>query len=323
MKIELLDKIQVSSLLPMQECIPLMEKAFLSLEKGEGLQPLRNIMWLPDKTGALGMMPGYSAELNVMGVKMLSVFPQNKKHGLSSHQGVVILFETKTGKPLCMLDADEITAIRTAACSAVATKLLSVKNVDTLAILGSGTQAFRHLEAMLLVRDINHIFLWSRNKINAQKLADLAAEKLNVQSSVMENAQEAVKEADIICTVTASATPVLLGKWIKDGAHINAVGSCTPHTRELDTEAVVKSRIFTDSYESLFNEAGDFLIPKKEGALDETHVLGEIGEVLAGKKTGRLNNSEITLFKSLGISMEDIYAGHYIFSKHQQKNKIS
>jgi ornithine cyclodeaminase len=270
-------------------------------------------MWLPDKRGLLGMMPGYASSLGVMGVKLISVFHGNHKENLPSHQGVVILFDDKHGTPLMIFDAGEITAIRTAAASAVATKLLSREDSSTLAVIGSGEQARRHIEAMLCVRKIDSIRCWSRTEENANALCENISGRFNVAFNVCSTVREAVSKADIICTVTSSKEPVLFGEWIAKGTHINAVGSSTPHARELDTTAILNAELFTDCYESLFNEAGDFLIPKKEGAIVDEYVRGEIGEVLIGKKTGRTNNDAITIFKSLGIASEDLFAACHIY----------
>jgi alanine dehydrogenase len=308
-------KERIASLLPMNECIDVMENMFRSLAAGECLQPLRNIMLLPDHSGVLGMMPGYAGKLGVIGIKAITVFHANSESGLPSHQGVVILFDAKHGQPLMLFDALEITAIRTAAASAVATKFLSVKNSSTLAIIGSGEQAKRHVEAIGLVRNIGQINIWSRNHPNAKALADQIISKHNIPVKVTATVQEAVINADIICTVTASKEPVVSGEWIAAGTHINAVGSSVPSARELDTATILKSKLFTDRYESLFKEAGDFLIPKNEGAVTDEHVIAEIGEVVSGIKKGREHDNEITVFKSLGIAAEDIFSAFHIYQK--------
>jgi len=260
------------------------------------------------------MMPGYAGSLDVMGIKVITVFHANSEAGLPSHQGIVMLFDAKHGQPLMLFDALEITAIRTAAASAVATKLLSKKDASTLAIIGSGEQAQRHIESMMLVRNIKQINAWSRKEENAKKLEKVSVQH-HIPVQIFKNVREAVEHADIICTVTASKEPVIKGEWFSAGAHINAVGSSTPMARELDTAAIVRSKLFVDRYESIFNEAGDFLIPKKEGVITDDHVKAEIGEVLAGTKKGRENNEEITVFKSLGIAAEDIFSAHHIYQK--------
>lgn len=307
-----LDRKSVAALLPMDDCITVMEQTFRSLAAGNTLQPLRSLMWLPDKSGILGMMPGYAKTPNILGIKVITIFHANGALGLPSHQGVVMLFDAKQGTPLLILDAAEITAIRTAATSALATKLLARPDAAHLAILGTGEQAERHIQAISLVRTIDRITIWGRNNDHAETLA-----RKFKNTQIAPTAKEAVSDADIICTVTASREPILFGEWIPEGAHINAVGSCTPATRELDTAAVLRSRLFTDRYESLFNEAGEFLIPKKEGFLTETDTQAELGELLTGTKEGRKNAAEITLFKSLGIAAEDLFSAHHIFEKLQ------
>jgi alanine dehydrogenase len=261
------------------------------------------------------MMPGFAEALGVMGIKVISVFHANRNEGLPSHQGVVILFDAKHGQPLMIFDAAEITAIRTAAASAVATRLLSRQDSASLAIIGSGEQAQRHIESMSLVRKITQVNIWSRNEDHSTELVRKLSRKSSFAVTVKKSAQDAVKNADIICTVTSSSQPVINGDWVSKGAHINAVGSSTAVARELDTVTVVRSRLFTDCYDSLFNEAGDFLIPKKEGAVTENQVKGEVGEVLLGKKKGRESDDDITIFKSLGIAAEDIFSAWHIYQK--------
>ncbi len=310
-----INKEKIAELLPMKECIDVMEQMFYSLAKGECIQPLRSLMWLPGKKGLLGMMPGHAENLGTMGIKVISVFHGNNEKGYPSHQGVVILFDAKHGRPLMLFDATEITAIRTAAASALATRLLSRQNSELLAIIGSGEQAQRHIESILLVRKINQINLWSRNEKNALNLVEKISNKYNIPIHVKKNSREALKEADIICTVTSSQQPVVMGEWIAEGAHINAVGSSTNFARELDTLAIQQSKLFTDCYESLFNEGGDFLIPQQEGKVTKSIVKGELGEVLLGTKKGRENEKDITIFKSLGIAAEDIFSAWHIYQK--------
>ena len=308
-------KNEVASLLPMRECIEVMEYTFRALANGECLQPLRSIMWLPDKTGLLGMMPGYAAGPGVMGIKLITVFHANKDSGYPSHQGIVALFDAKHGQPLMLFDATEITAIRTAAVSALATRVLSREVSERLAIIGAGEQAQRHVESILLVRKIKQIRIWNRNEANAEALGKKIKSQHSIDVQITKTAQQAVEESDIICTVTASPKPLLMGDWISGGSHINAVGSSTPFSRELDTSAIVRGALFTDRYESLFKEAGDFLIPKEEGAISDDHVKAELGEVLNGSKKGRVSNEQITIFKSLGIAIEDIFSAWHIYRK--------
>jgi ornithine cyclodeaminase len=213
------------------------------------------------------------------------------------------------------MDATEITAIRTAAVSGVATRLLAREGAGDLAVLGSGTQAKTHLEAMLLCRKIHRVRVWSRNPDNGRRFAERESKRHSIRVELMPTVQAAVQGADIICTTTSSPDPILLGNYLSPGCHINAVGSSIPFARELNTEAVVKSRLFVDRRESTVNEAGDFLIPKKEGAIGDSHIQGEIGEILLGKVKGRKSQEEITLFKSLGLAVEDLASADHVYKK--------
>ncbi|HEY4108803.1 ornithine cyclodeaminase family protein [Puia sp.] len=307
-----IDKQSISTHLPMAECIPVMESMFRALAAGQVLQPLRTLMWLPDKTGLLGMMPAHASDSNIIGVKLITIFHKNDPSLYPSHQGVIILFDGNNGTPLMLFDTEEITAIRTAAASAVATNLLANKAASTLAILGTGEQAQRHIESISLVRPIKTIRLWGRDK---QKAEQLKRSNPNTNIVLTDTPQQAVANADIICTVTAATQPILNGNWISPGAHLNVIGSCTPNAREVDTDTITRANLFTDRYESLFNEAGDFLIPKKEGHITESDVRGEIGEVLTATKPGRRHPTDITLFKSLGIAAEDLYSAYHIYKK--------
>jgi ornithine cyclodeaminase len=315
MEILIVNQTDVPALLPMGECVDVMAEALAGLARGEVLMPLRSVMWLPERVGALGMMPAYAGDRNVMGLKVISVFPGNHGTEFDSHQGAIMLFETQNGRPLAIVDATSVTAIRTAAVSGVATRLLAREDAGDLAILGSGTQARAHLDAMRLVRSIRHVRVWSRNPEHAAAFARREGERYGMTIETSATAQRAVDRADLICTTTSSAEPVLKGEWIAPGAHINAVGSSVPFARELDTTAVVRSRLFVDRRESTTNEAGDFLFPKKEGAIGDDHIRGEIGQVLIGRVPGRRSADEITLFKSLGLAIEDVASAHHIYTK--------
>jgi ornithine cyclodeaminase len=306
---------EVQKWLPMHECVDVMADVFKMLARSKAVNPLRSIMWLPDKTGLIGMMPAFLEDSQVMGLKAISVFPGNHATEYDSHQGTVILFETQNGRLLAMMDAGKITAIRTAAVSGVATRLLASTDAENLAILGSGVQAAAHLDAMRAVRNIRRVRVWSRNLDHAQSFARRESARFSLSIEAAESAEGAVEGADIICTVTSSTDPILKGDWIAPGTHINAVGSSVPFARELDTAAVVKSKLFVDRRESTLNEAGDFLFPQKEGVIDDAHILGEIGDILLGSVNGRQSSNDITLFKSLGLAVEDVAAAHFIYQK--------
>jgi ornithine cyclodeaminase len=310
----------VRALLPMSRCIDLMADALLALARGEAAVPLRSALWLPDRSGLLGTMPAHYAPSGVMGLKAVSVMPGNHGSPWDAHQGGVLLFETTHGRPLALVDASAITAIRTAAVSAVATRALARPDACNLAILGSGVQATTHLEAMLAVRDIEHVRVWSRTHDRAAAFAT-AARQRGLTVDVAATAHDAVRGADIICTTTSSRHPVLLGEWLAPGMHINAVGSSVRTARELDATAVARSRLIVDRRESALAESGDFLLARAEGAVADLHIVGELGDVLAGQVTGRLTPHDITLFESLGLGVEDVAAAWFVQSAAREQGR--
>jgi ornithine cyclodeaminase len=315
MSLLVLKKSDVESLLSMEKCIELMSDALASLARGEVVLPLRPVIRIPDSHNAFGVMPAYSASLKAIGAKLISVFPDNHGSRLDSHQGAVALFDGTNGSLLSLMEAGSITAIRTAAVSGVATKLLARKDAGTVAILGSGAQGRTHIDAMMAVRPFTRVIVWSRNPAHAHALIEAAAKAHNVTFEVSGTAAAAVANADVVCTVTASRAPVLEGAWLRDGTHINAVGASLPNVRELDTAAVTRSRVFVDRRESATNEAGELLIPMKEGAFAATDIVAEIGELLIGTAKGRRTDHEITLFKSLGIAVEDLACAHWLYER--------
>ncbi len=306
---------EIADLLSMADCIRLMRDAFEALAKGDVVLPLRPVMKLPDRRGVLAMMPGYVANPETIAAKVITFLPGNLDTPYDAHQGAVLVFDPKHGRLVGLLDASEITAIRTAAASAVATDLLARPDAGDLALIGSGVQAHRHLDAMRVVRNIKRVRVWSRTPEHARRFAHRESQRLMIEIEEAATAEEAVRNADIVCTTTTALDPVVSGEWISDGAHINAVGSCAPTARELDTSAVARSQMFVDWRESTLNEAGDFLIPKQEGAIDDSHIVGEIGEILLGSVDGRSHPSQVTLFKSLGIAIQDAVVAHHVLQK--------
>ncbi|MAS36058.1 MAG: ornithine cyclodeaminase [Anaerolineaceae bacterium] len=313
MEIRVINAAQVRHLLPMAGCIDAMEEALKALARGEAENPLRSMVWLPDKRGLLVSMPSVMGE--AMGIKVISVMPENHGTAYDSHMGAVLLFETKHGQPLALIDASEITAIRTAAVSGVATRLLAREDASDLAILGTGVQADSHLEAMLAVRKVRQVRVWSRSAVHRETFAARAAERYRVTVTPVVSAQEAVQHADIICTTTSSNEPVLYGEWLSAGAHLNVVGASVPTAREVDSDAMRKASLFVDRRESTLNEAGDFLIPKREGLIGDDHIRAELGDILLGNHAGRTAPEEITLFKSLGLAVEDLASAQYIYQQ--------
>jgi ornithine cyclodeaminase len=315
MEVLIANQEEVPRLLPMAECMDAMARVLATLADGEAILPLRQILWLPEKIGGFGLMPAALLPDKVVGLKAITFFPGNEGTELDTHQGAVLLFEAERGRLLAILDATSITAIRTAAVSGVATRLLAREDAGDLAIIGSGVQARTHLEAMTIARRIRRVRVAGKDKDRAKAFAARESARHGLRVEVAENVREAVLGADIICTATSSRDPVLSGDWISPGAHINAVGSSVPHARELDTAAVVKSRLYVDRRESTLNEAGDFLIPKKEGAVTDAHIVAELGEVLTGRAEGRRSADEVTLFKSLGLAVEDVASARHIYEK--------
>jgi len=305
---------EVRQLLSMERCIELMADALAALARGAAENPLRTVMRLPQLGAALGMMPAARSSPGTIGLKVISVFPGNRGSGYESHQGFVLLFETEHGAPFALVDAGAITAIRTAAVSGVATRLLAREDADDLAILGSGTQARTHLEAMLVVRpEVRHIRAWSPNAERLKAFATEAARAHDLPVELADSAHDAVEGAAIVCTVTASPTPVLEGDWLSPGVHVNAVGASQPNARELDAEAVRRSRLFVDRRESAIHESGDLLAAMEAGVVDEGHIVGELGDLLTGAAVGRRDATDITLFESLGLAVEDLAAAHEVW----------
>jgi ornithine cyclodeaminase/alanine dehydrogenase-like protein (mu-crystallin family) len=303
---------EVSRLLPMEECIEVMEEALAALARGEMFFPLRFVVRPPDSAGFMGLMPSYrGGERPAFGLKAINVIPDNPRlRGLDAHQGGVVLSDGESGEPLAFLNASAITEIRTAAVSAVATRALARPDVRELAVLGAGVQARSHLEAMAALGRFERARVWSRTADHASKLTQEADAPFPVEA--VGSAEEAVRGADVIVTATAATEPVLSREWVADGAHINAVGACLPHIRELDSQTVADSAFFTDRRESAEAEAGDYVLALQEGAIGPGHIRAELGEVVAGMAAGRTNGDEITIFESLGIAIEDLAAADHV-----------
>ncbi len=316
MKILVLSHAEVLELLPMKECIAVMREALIALAAGKAHQPLRTIIRPPDAKGVMGLMPAYaSGDRAAFGLKAICVFPGNPAKGLDSHQGGVLLFSAETGELLAMMNASAITAIRTAAVSGVATDLLARVDACNLALIGSGVQARSHLVAMSEVRSIKRGRIASRNLEHAQNFCEEMRPDFPFALEPAETVAEALEGADLIVTTTTAVEPIVRREWISAGAHLNLVGSSTPNTREVDSETMAAASLFVDRRESTLNEAGDYLLAAREGVIGPDHIRAEIGEVLIGEKPGRTSPDEITLFKSLGLAVEDLFAAEYLYRK--------
>jgi ornithine cyclodeaminase/alanine dehydrogenase-like protein (mu-crystallin family) len=308
----------VHDLLTLPECIPVMEEALAALARGEVHNPLRQAIRAEGAPGLLGLMPAYRGGARpYYALKEVCVFPGNPARGLDTHLGAVLLHDGETGELLAAMNAAAITAIRTAAVSAVATKLLARESAAVLAIIGSGVQARMHAEAIPLVRPIREIRMYSPSlRTKRSPTASDASSPAAVGATIAESAEACVRGADVVVTATSSREPVLRREWLGEGVHINAVGSSIAAARELDGATVAAAALFVDRRESTLHESGDYLIALREGAIGgPEHIRGELGELLTGAAAGRQSAAEITLFKSLGLAVEDLASASFLYEK--------
>ncbi len=315
MDLLVLSERDVHALLPMADCIAVMKEALSALARGDAYQPLRMVMRTPDGAGFLGLMPGHlapSTPVGGLGVKAVTVFSGNAARGMDTHQGGVLLFDPDTGRLSALMHGGAITAIRTAAVSGVATDTLARADAGELAILGAGVQARTHLSAMAAVRRLRRVRVWSRTNERARQFMAEQAQRYDIPIEAVHSPEESVRGADIVVTVTASHEPILERAWLKSGAHINAVGSSLSSAREIDSATVAAARVFVDRRESAMAEAGDLIIAAREGAFNLDRIEAELGEVLIGKHPGRRSGDELTLFKSLGLAVEDVAAAAFV-----------
>ncbi len=311
---------EVARRLTYDVAIPIVREAMIAFSRGETKQMLRSI--LPLSEGRLfGVMPGALGERSAFGAKIISVFAGNAATGRQSHQGVVVLFEAKTGAPVCVVDAGEITAIRTAAASAVATNALARADARRLALLGCGEQAATHLRAIAKVRRIERVTVWGRSREKAETFAERNSGAISgVMVDVSATVQDAVADADIICTLTAATEPILRGAWVKAGTHVNVVGSSYAGPVEIDNELVARSRFIVDSREGILRQGAEFLRAKEAGVIGDEHIAGEIGEVLAGTMEGRRSAEEVTVYKSIGHIVQDLATAWWLYSNDEARS---
>jgi ornithine cyclodeaminase/alanine dehydrogenase-like protein (mu-crystallin family) len=312
--IRFIDREEVARRLTYDVCIPLVRDAMIAFSGGETKQLLRSI--IPLAGGNLfGIMPGALGATMPFGAKLISIFPENAAQGMQSHQGVIVLFEPETGTPVSIVHAGEVTAIRTAAASAVATNALARKDAKHLAILGTGEQAATHARAIAKVRKLESIIVWGRSLERAHTLAGEMEAELRIPVTAMATVQQAVANADIVCTVTSASEPILKSEWVQPGTHINAVGSSHAGPVEIDNALVARARFFADSREGVLEQGAEFLRAKRAGLIDDTHILAEIGQVLAGTVEGRRSAEEITIYKSLGHIVQDLASAWWLYSQ--------
>jgi ornithine cyclodeaminase/alanine dehydrogenase-like protein (mu-crystallin family) len=304
----------VRELLDMESCVEAMTEVLSSLARGELFQPLRSVARPPDANGLIGLMPAHrSGDGSAWSLKEIVVIPSNPTRGLDAHQGGVLLHDGETGRLLAILNASPVTEIRTAAVSAVATRALARADAERVAILGAGVQARSHVAAMRAVLDDPEIRIWARNPDAAEALS------AEVGAVASPSVDAALFGAEVVCTTTSSAEPILELRWLAEGAHVNAVGSSIPSARELDTATVAAASLFVDRRESALNEAGDYLMAAAEGAVGPGHIEAELGEVLTGMHPGRRDENELTVFKSLGIGVEDLAAAELVVRRARER----
>jgi ornithine cyclodeaminase/alanine dehydrogenase-like protein (mu-crystallin family) len=307
----------VLAALPPDQCAEAIAAVLAAHARGEAFMPLRSMMMAPGAAGLMGLMPAWRGDQGpdkaVFSLKAICLIRTNPARGLDAHQGIVTLFDGETGVPTAILDASAVTEIRTAAVTAVATRALAREEATVLAILGAGVQARSHLDALARVREFAHVRIYAPTEAHAQAVIDETTASFgDAELTVARSAELAVRGADVVVVATSSREPVLERGWLRNGAHVNAIGASTPTARELDVDTVAAAALFADSRESLRYEAGEFLLAVSEGAISgEEHVRGELGEVLAGLKPGRRDDEELTVFRSLGLAVEDLAAAEH------------
>jgi len=332
----LLRESHLRELLVMRDLIPLMARTLAAFSTGGAVQPLRSTVPVERHSGFVGVMPAYLApsahtgaapeaahgpeSTEALGLKAVAVYPGNAVRHLSTHLATILLLDPETGMLHAVLDGRLITEMRTAAVSAAATDRLARRHARVLAVLGAGVQARSHIEALREVRPPAEVRVWNRTQAGAERLAADTRTRFGLGVVVCASAEEAVRGADMVCTVTGSTTPVVEGAWLSPGTHLNAVGAPRPDHRELATDVVRRARLFVDSRAGALTEAGDIVGPIREGAITERHIVAEIGEVFAGRHPGRERDGDITLFKSLGMAVEDVAAARFAYARARARD---
>jgi ornithine cyclodeaminase len=311
----LLDETAIRSLLRWADLVPLMERTLVAFSTGGAVQPVRTMVRMERHRSILGAMPGYLAESDALGAKLVSVTPGNAAHGMPTHRATIVLIDAATGALDALLDGRLITEMRTAAVSAAAARALAIPGASRLAVFGNGVQAESHIDAFAHTFSLSQVHVVGRDPARARTFAARMASQTGLCVEASDDPERAAADAQLIVTATASPTPVLRGAWLAPGTHVSAVGACTPDTRELDGAAIARMRVFVDSRAAAAVEAGDLLLAEKDGAIGTGHVAGEIGEVFAGRNIGRPDAGAVTLFKSLGLAVEDVATAHALVGK--------
>lgn len=306
---------EVQSLIDIEELIETLEQAHIQFATGKAVMPVRQVVPLPQINGRITSMPAYLSDANALGMKVVTYFAENPKQGLPSILAAVSLYSPETGKLMALMDGSYVTAIRTACASAVATKALANPETPVLGILGAGVQARAHIRAISAVREISAVKVYSPSGQSALRLKAEMESECGVKVEVVDGAEKAIRSADLLVTVTTAKEPILQVEWLKPGVHINAVGSHRPDLREIDGATLARAIVVVDSRDAIMAECGDILLALKEGAITQSHIRGEIGEVLAGIEPGRKSPTEITLYKSVGIAIQDVATAQLVYRK--------
>jgi alanine dehydrogenase len=306
---------QVKSLIDIDELIGALEQAHIQYSTGKAVMPVRLVVPLPQIQGRITAMPGFLTDNRALGMKVVTYFQENPKTNLPAILATIMLFSAATGKIMAIMDGSYITAIRTACASALATKVLANPHTPVLGILGAGVQARAHIRALARVRKISQIKIYSPSGISATALKKEVEPQIDAAVLVATSAEQAVRESDLVVTATTAKEPILKSEWLKPGVHVNAVGSHRPDLREIDGRTLARAKIIVDGREAIMAECGDVLLAFKDNSITESAVDTEIGEVLAGKKPGRTSASEVTLYKSVGIAIQDVAAATLTYGK--------
>lgn len=306
---------EVQRLLKIKELVQVLEQAHIQFSTGKAVMPVRLVAPLPEIKGRITSMPAYLSEDKALGMKVVTYFQENPKVGLPAILATIALYSVETGKLMAIMDGSYITAIRTACVSAVATKVLANRETPVTGILGAGVQARAHVRALSMVRRITRVRVYSPSGRSAQELKEELEPEVGVKIEPVDSAEEAVRDSDLLVTATTAKEPIISADWLKAGVHINAVGSHRPDFREIDAATIRRAKVVVDSHAAIMAECGDILLAIKEGAISEDHVSAEIGEILAGKKPGRTSAGEITLYKSVGIAIQDVAAARLVYQR--------
>jgi len=316
----ILSETDVRKLLDIDELISALEQAHIQYSSGQAIMPVRLVVPLAQIEGRITSMPGYLNADRALGMKIVTYFAQNAIHGLPAILANIMLFSADTGKMLALMDGGYITAIRTACASALATRVLANPGAATLGILGAGVQARAHIAALTHVRPLRQIKIFSPSRVSAAAVKREMEGDLQVPIEISPDAESVVRHSDLLVTVTTAKEPIVKSEWLSRGVHINAVGSHRPDLREIDGATLARAKVVVDSREAIMAECGDILIALKEKSVDADVIHGEIGEVLAGSKPGRRSTGEITIYKSVGIAIQDVATANLVYHNALERN---